>query len=141
MFRRIELRSGGSSLLFRAHAVMTCAGALLLLSADLETAWMLSGLLCLPIALFLVNRDTRRRHPAGYAIIHDDGRFRFDGPEGERHGSLTGQAWVSRWLCVFNWRDGSGRSRPCLVMAARNHPDDYRRLRVMLRLLPARENS
>ena len=112
------------------------AAVVLILATDIDFHWKAITLVLAVAALPIVNRETRRRHPAARAIVCDDGNFRLDHPAGPRHGVLTGQAWVSRWLCVFHWRDARGRLRQCLVMASTNRPDDYRRLRVVLRLAP-----
>lgn len=46
----------------------------------------------------------------------------------------TGHAWVSSFLCVVCVRlEDDSKTRHCLVYAAHNHPDDFRRLKAWCR--------
>lgn len=134
VFSRIEVRTGATSGLLRAQSAVTCLAAVMLLVAGRDATWTFGFLLALLLGWYAVNRETRRLHPRGRIVIHADGTVQATDRHGNRRGVLAEPTWVSRWLCVFAWRDGRGTSRPALVMARRNHPDDFRRLRVLLRL-------
>ncbi|MBT8039072.1 MAG: hypothetical protein HKO85_12000 [Xanthomonadales bacterium] len=113
---------------------MGSLAAFTLLTAGLDPLWTTASLLALLGTVTAVNRQTGRRHPAGRAVLHSDGTVQARDNRGERHGVLLGHAWVSHWLCVFTWRDNRGKAGQFLVMAKLNRPDDFRRLRVFLRL-------
>ena len=134
MFKRVEVTTGASRGVFLAHAALGCIAALMLLVSGLDPLWTSASIVALLGSVWAVNRQTRRRHPPGRAVLLADGTVQARDHRGERRGVLSGQAWVSHWLCVFAWRDSRGKACQFLVMANRNRPDDFRRLRVFLRL-------
>lgn len=134
MFKRIEVITGANRAVFIAQTAVGCLAAFTLLTAGLDPLWAIASLLTLLGALTAVNQQTGRRHPPGRAVLHADGTVQARDKRGERQGVLSGQAWISRWLCVFTSRDSHGKANRFLVMASCNRPDDFRRLRVFLRL-------
>lgn len=71
----------------------------------------------------------------GQLSLWDDGLAWLDAEDGKQEGTQTGQAWVTSLFCVVTVRlNESGQFRHCVVCAAQNHSDDFRRLRAWCRI-------
>ena len=68
------------------------------------------------------------------AVIFPDGQLRLEsGRKLEIEGVLTGQQWCSRFVTVLRYVSG-GKRQNLVVLSAQQNADDYRRLKVWLRL-------
>ena len=137
MFRRIELNTGLPQSGFPLRLLLFAWGGLAILSSASPWQWTMSAFLGLLLADRLVARSVRLRHAPARATLGLDGVLRLERGSREQLATWTGRAWVCRWFCVVDWESLSGPRRGrVLVRAAGNHPDDFRRLRVLLRLAP-----
>lgn len=135
MFQRIEIKTGVSERWRSLPALLAVWAALALLFSGASWQWTLPLL----VPLFLVYRWSvrllERQHGASRATLGVDGILRLDLDGREQLAAWTGHAWVCRWFCVVDWTsDDEPRRGQALVCAANNHPDAFRRLRVLLRL-------
>lgn len=135
MFRRIEVQTGVPERWRYLPALLAVWAALVLLFSGASWQWGLPLLVPLFAAYRFSTRRLRRQHRAGRATLGVDGILRLDLDGREQLAAWTGHAWVCRWFCVVDWTsDDEPRRGQALVCAAGNHPDDFRRLRVLLRL-------
>ena len=135
MFQRIELKTGFSQGWLPLRLLLSAWGGMAILSSAPSWPWMILAL----IALFFVDRHLARsirlRHDPARATLGLDGILRMERGGREHLATWNGRAWVCRWFCVVEWESLSEPRRgQALVCAADNHPDDFRRLRVLLRL-------
>ena len=135
MFQRIELKTGFPPGWMPLRLLLLAWGGTAILSSASPWPWTVSAL----FTLFFVDRFVAHRlslqHRPARAVLGLDGVLQLDNRGREQLATWTGRAWVCRWFCVVEWKSPS---EPCrgrvLVSSAGNHPDDFRRLRVLLRL-------
>lgn len=131
---RIELEAGASPWLRHLQLLTCCLAAISLLAVSTPWQWKLSALLVLSFVHFYSSRHTARYHAPSDLLLRLDGSMRERQGALEFNGTLDG-AWVSRWLCLIHWTAiEKGRQRHSLVCASNNRPENFRRLRVYLRL-------
>lgn len=132
----VILRFGPGCWLSVVHVSITLAGAAAVLLSPAGWHWKTGTLLILVwVSAWLYwlstrpgQRGTLRLLPDGTAEIR---------PErgGAVIGTLEGNAWASRWLCVVSLRDRESRKlHYCVVSASANPRDAYRRFLVILRM-------
>ena len=115
--------------------VAIAAANLLFLSTTVS--WTAFSLLALVAVNIGGLRYMARRQNTGTLLVREDGTMRIRQGADEHSGTLLPSAWVSRWLCVLQWKPMDTHSaRACLVCSWANPFDDYRRLLVRLRLGP-----
>ena len=135
MFQRIELQTGVPSGWLLPRLLLLAWGAAAVLASASPWPWAAAALIVLVIVDRLVSRHLRRRQAPGTATIGTDGLLRLCRGGREQLADWSGQAWVGRRLCVIHWSSPTAPRRGhTVVRAADNHPDDFRRLRVLLRL-------
>ena len=138
MVGRLELVCGKAPWLLRSYYVAVLVTAVLLLAADAPVAWRLGSLALLVSVAVLGRFLDRRRHVTGRMILDRDGNVDFLSGESRTAGKFSGAPWLSPGACILHWRPlNGGRRRHSIVCRSMNRPDDYRRLRVWLRLAPA----
>ena len=133
--RRLELICGATRPLVYVQQLLVTIAAANLLFLCTTLSWTAFSLL----ALFTVNIGglwyMARRQSAGTLLVREDGTVRIRQGADEHSGTLIPSAWVSRWLCVLQWKPMDAHTaRACLVCSWANPLDDYRRLLVRLRL-------
>lgn len=132
--QRLELVCGAPHWLLGLQWLLVLLAALCLLFAPSPWPWIAISISLL-MAVHLAGLVYLRRAQApGTIHLHLDGSLRLQSLAQELDGELLPSAWISRYLCVLRWKPLSASSRPCLVCASENHPDNYRRLLVRLRL-------
>lgn len=137
MFQRIELNTGLQRSGFPLRLLLLAWGGLAILLSASPWQWTTLAFLGLFLVDRLVARGVRLRHAPATATLGLDGVLRLERGGREQLATWTGRAWVCRWFCVVDWESLSGPRRGrALVCAADNHPNDFRRLRVLLRLAP-----
>jgi uncharacterized protein (DUF58 family) len=68
------------------------------------------------------------------AVIFPDGQLRLEsGQELEIEGVLNGQQWCSHYVAVLRYVSG-GKRQNLVILSAQQNADEYRRLKVWLRL-------
>lgn len=131
----LKVRTGASGLLAGAPLAIAWLAGLGLLAAPAPFSWRLLSLAALALCYRLVCRGWRHTTNPGRLRLFPDGLGTLDRSGTERHIQLGGTAWLSPWICVIPLKTAPGAAiMPCMVCAAENRPDDYRRLRVLLRL-------
>jgi len=138
---RIQLRSGACRWLAQLQLLVTVVAALLLLTLSTPGHWKLGTLAALFFVHGFVVRHNALRHPPSRLLMRLDGTLLHKSAGIEMDGVVAG-AWVSRWLCVIHWSTAEDRRQQhSLVCASNNRPEDFRRMRVLLRLgsRPARD--
>lgn len=139
MPERIQLTFGSPDWLAFSRLSVAVIAALNILFSSIGPSWKL----LLLAALVLVSWSCAHRKGLrpGWNM-RSDGTVWHDGQEGSRHRLIDGSAWLTPWLSVFRIRDpDSGKVRTCVVSAALNHDDDYRRMRVFLRMRSERKEG
>ena len=137
MVNRLELVCGKAPWLLRSYYVVVFFTAMFLLVADTPAAWRLVSVALLLVAVVLGRYLDRRRNASGRIILDREGNVDFLSGERRTAGRLSGAPWISPWVCVLHWRPlRGGWRRHSMVCRSMNRPDDYRRLRVRLRLAP-----
>jgi hypothetical protein len=135
MFHRIELITGFPKAWLPLRLLLLSWGGVAIVFSTSPWPWTMLALLTLFLADRYVVRSVRLRHRPARATLGLDGVLRLQRGEGEQLATWTGRAWVCRWFCLVDWECLSAPRRGrALVCAADNHPDDFRRLRVLLRL-------
>jgi len=131
---RIELKAGASPWLRHLQFLISCMAAISLLAVSTPWLWKLGALVVLILVHVYSGRHTARYHAPSDLLLRLDGTVR------QRKGALefngtADSAWVSRWFCLVHWKTvDEGRRRHSLLCASNNRSDDFRRLRVFLRL-------
>ena len=132
--QRLELVCGAPHWFPGLQWMLVLFAALCLLFAPSPWPWIAISISLL-LAVHLAGLAYLRRAQApGTIHLHLDGSFRLQSDAPALAGHQLPSAWITRYLCVVRWKPLSARSRPCLVCASENHPDNYRRLLVYLRL-------
>jgi hypothetical protein len=135
MFQRVELTTGFPQAWLRLRLLLPAWGGAAILSSAAAWPWMMVALLALLLVDRLVARGLRQRQHSTRATLGLDGVLRLQRGGREHLATWTGHAWVCRWFCAVDWVSlTEPRRGQALVFAAHNHPDDFRRLRVLLRL-------
>jgi len=136
---RLELACGRAPWLLRLQVVVMIFTASLLLTADTPVVWRLGSFVLLVSVIMLERLTGRRKSVSGRMILDRDGNVDFQSSDGRIAGKLSGVPWISPWICILHWSPLSGGSRRhSLVCRSLNRPDDFRRLRVWLRLAPGK---
>jgi hypothetical protein len=132
----VEVRFGHSNGLRAAQALLASLGILAILISPANWIWkLLSILLLILLACFMHARSvheersgTIRLDADGTAVLRTSCRREVIAAQGQ-HG------WVSRWFSVMTlYQAGNGGKYFCVICAAENHPDEYRRLLKFLRM-------
>jgi hypothetical protein len=139
---RIELVCGKAAWLHHLQTAIAFVAAALILAAPSSLDWRLAAFALLAVVFTVDRRWSARNEEPGALLIRLDGTVIHRSGFGETIGILDDKAWVSRWVCVVCWTTlETAKRRHSLVCASLNSADDYRRLRVWLRLgsAPAHE--
>lgn len=135
--RRLDIAVGPCPWERPAAGLLAGLGAVSILAAPMAWSWKPVFLVLLLLAWRWAERDLRAA-PRALLTLYPDGTAAFAEGSNERPAMLTGRAWLSRPLCLFEVLDTeSGDARWCRACAASNASEDYRRLRGLLRLQPA----
>jgi hypothetical protein len=139
---RLELACGKAPWLTRSYWVVLIFTTVLLLAADTSAVWRLGSVALLLMAVMLGRLLDRRRNASGRMVLDREGHVDFLSAESRTAGRLSGAPWVTPWVCILHWRPlRGGWPRHSMVCRSMNRPDDYRRLRVWLRLAPGAANG
>ena len=134
---RLTLRAGAGSWLEAGHLALAALAAVVLLTTPTDWAWRLVALVALVLSCVHFRRSAKRRSPEFRLVLFGDGAAMASSPGGQERvltWTLTG-AWMSRRLCIVPLSESSGAGIiHCVILAARNNPDEYRRLLSWLRL-------
>lgn len=115
------------------HA-LALLGATSLLLAPTAGSWKLAGLAALLLAWRWAAEPRRQDRESGL-LLYPDGTATLVQGAAVRPVVVTGRAWLSRPVCVIEVAEPEhGTHRWLRICAARQHADDYRRLRGLLRL-------
>lgn len=141
-FDTIELETGYAVWMRGAHAVLGLLAMTAILASGTSpplAAAAVAGLTAsFATAAWRMHRsaDTGRLHLCG-------GRALLNTADGKRcQATLRPDAWASRWFCLLRLRSvPDGRPLRRVVCRCHNHPDDYRRLLVRLRLGTAERSA
>ena len=135
MFQRIELQTGTPDGWLLPRLLLLAWGGAAILGSASAWPWAALAMLALLLVDRIVARCAKRQHRPGSATLDLDGVLRLRREGREQVANWTGHAWVGRRFCVVHWNSPVAPNRGhTLVRAGDNHPDDYRRLRVLLRL-------
>ena len=112
-------------------AASALATAVLVAWLPVEAEWRALALAWVAASALRALRALR----AGIRIdVHREGRVQIGG----REGTLREGSFVAPWLTIVRWRPaGAGVDRTLLVAPGMLAPEDYRRLRVLLRFAAA----
>lgn len=134
---RIELVTGSGAWLERAHRAFLAMAALSLALTHTPLAWKLAALAALLVISLVERQAWRQMRSRTRRILKRVGEDIVSPTEQAYWQLRQGRVWISRWFCVFRLEDrDTGKGILCLVCASENHPDDYRRLLVWLRMAP-----
>ena len=139
MPERIQLTFGSPHWLFTARFALAVIAALNILVSGISLSWKIPLVAALALLLWVSPRGIGTF--TGWTM-RSDGTLGLNDHDKHRFRVVEGSAWLSRWISVFRIRDlDSGRVRTCVVAAAQNHEDDYRRMLVFLRMRPERKEG
>jgi hypothetical protein len=132
---RLDLTLGPCRWENAARHVLAAAGLLIVLTTPTTWYWKLATVAMLGLTWRWSAEPRGRGEPRTILTVYADGSARVSTGGREAPVELTGRAWTSPLLCVFELSDpGAGKRRWHRACAGRNAAADYRRLSGMLRL-------
>lgn len=131
----IEVRQGQAGWMQLMHLAASLLGALAILISP--APWWLKAMMLTGLSAFHLAAARHARRTAqsvSHIRLFEDGTASLLTPDGRISALLMEGAWTSRWFSVMRLQPLDGR-RPvhCTIARSANLPDDYRRLRVLLR--------
>lgn len=135
---RVVIAPGPSRRVAAWVLAVTAVALVALLSADAPVAAKAAGVPVLAAAAVrALRRDANHAGPGATrrCVVDLAGHVEWEGSDGSvRHGRLVPGSFVAPWLVVIHWRPaGAWWTRTQLVAPDAVHPDDFRRLRILLR--------
>lgn len=134
----LELRFGQSRWLKKAGRLLLLLCIIALWISPAALTWKV--LLSFPLALadLLANRAMAAKANTGRVRIFSDDTCMLSTASTKRvFATLSSRHWMSPWFCsVSVYHARGGRRQNLLVCAADNDADEYRRLRMFLRMRP-----
>ena len=134
----LEVQSGHGYGSKWVRALLASLSILAILASAANWKWKLGSVLVLALFLCLLHTGSIRRNHSGAIRLFVDGTALLQTVCGQEINTVQGRhGWISRWFSVLTLFDThQGRKYLCVIYAAENHPDDYRRLLKFLRMYP-----
>jgi hypothetical protein len=132
----LELKFGEGRWLQTGHGAVTLLAFASILFTPSHTAWKIVALSLLVLVHAVSAAPAKQRANRGVLRLWRDGSARIQASDGRETGAqCSPRGWSSQWFSVLVVKEhDSKRTRRCVVCASENVPDDYRRLRVWMRL-------
>jgi hypothetical protein len=132
---RLDLTLGPCRWENTARHVLAASGLLIVLTSPTAWPWKLAAVAMLGLTWRWSAEPQGRGEPRTILTVYPDGAASVSTGGCEAPVELTGRAWTSRLVCVFELSEpGSGKRRWHRACAGRNAAADFRRLAGMLRL-------
>ncbi len=129
------VNTGAAGWLIHAPLMLAVVAGLGLLTAPTSTVAKLAALAALTAGYRICSNGWRRAAHPGRLQLFRDGWAILEQAGKEQHAEAAGSPWVTPWICVIPLKTAAGAAMmPCMVCASGNRPEDFRRLRVLLRL-------
>ena len=132
----LEVRFGCSYGLIAAQALLASLGILAILLTPANWIWKLCAVLLLILFSIFVHARSVHQSRSGVIRLFADGTAWLRTLSRREVNAVQGRnGWVSRWFSVLTLYEArNGRKYYCVICAAENHPDEYRRLLKFLRM-------
>lgn len=131
----VVVRSGGARWLEMTQGLVAFIAGLAILFT--QSSWILKAFVLIALAAtYLAGAlKMRKDRSSGELRLFTDGTAIHDRGS-QRCVAVQGSpAWVSRWFCMIPLVKHSGTDIIyCMICASNNHPDNYRRLLIWLRM-------
>ena len=139
----LDVRFGISRRLQLAFWLLVALGLLAILITAASWTWKLGSILLLILASISVHAWSVHQSRAGAIQLLADGTALLRTVSGQEINTVQGRhSWVSRWICVVTlYVVDNNTKHHCVICAAENYPDDYRRLLKLLRMRTAPEEA
>ena len=139
----LDVRFGISRRLQVAFLLLVSLGLLAILITPAGWAWKFGSILLLILASISVHTGSVHQSRAGAIHLLSDGAALLRTDSGQEINAIQGRhSWVSRWICVVTlYVVDNNTKHHCVICAAENLPDDYRRLLKLLRMRTAPEDA
>jgi hypothetical protein len=133
----LTVRTGQAAWLRHAFPALAAIACLGLLTAPTTIALKVLALAALLAFYRIGRRAWRRAVRIGRLQIYRDGPGLLLRNGEEQRVETAGPAWITPWICVIPLKTVPGAAMiRCMVCASENRPENFRRLRVWLRLCP-----
>ena len=137
----LDVRFGVSRWLQVAFLILVLLGLLAILITAASWAWKFGSILLLILASVAIHAWSVHQSRAGAIQLLADGTALLRTVSGQEIKAILGRhSWVSRWVCVVAlYVVDNNTKHHCVICAAENHSDEYRRLLKLLRMRTAPE--